>query len=63
MSTILKYVLYAAIILVMYFVAQGMWRGSITENTPVKEVVSQVGDGFSNMASDVKNEVRPTVQQ
>lgn len=63
MGTILKYVLYAAVILVIYFVAQGMWRGSITEETPVKDVVSQVGDGFNNMASDVKNEVKPAVQQ
>lgn len=48
MGTFFKYLIYIALILIAYFVIQGVWEDKITENSTVKEVVNQVGTGMDN---------------
>ena len=46
MGTILKYIFYVALILVIYLVARGIYEGRITEDTTVKEVGSNIAAGI-----------------
>ena len=48
MGTFFKYLIYIALIIIAYFVIQGVWEDKITENSTVKEVVNQVGTGKDN---------------
>lgn len=48
MGTFFKYLIYIALIIIAYFVIQGVWEDKITENSTVKEVVNQVGTGMDN---------------
>ena len=48
MGTFFKYLIYIALIIIAYFVIQGIWEDKITENSTVKEVVNQVGTGMDN---------------
>ena len=47
MGTILKYIFYVALILVIYLVAKGIYDGKITEDTTVAQVGSNIADGSS----------------
>ena len=46
MGTFFKYLIYIALIIIAYFVIQGIWEDKITEDSTVKEVVNQVGTGM-----------------
>lgn len=48
MGTFFKYLIYIAVIVIAYFVIQGVGEDKITENSTVKEVVNQVGTGMDN---------------
>ena len=48
MGTFFKQLIYIALIIIAYFVIQGVWEDKITENSTVKEVVNQVGTGMDN---------------
>ncbi len=48
MGTFFKYLIYIALIIIAYFVIQGIWEDKITEDSTVKEVVNQVGTGMDN---------------
>ena len=52
MGTILKYVFYVALILVVYLVAKGIYTGNINESTTVGQVVSDVGSGTKEIIND-----------
>lgn len=52
MGTILKYVFYVALILVVYLVAKGIYTGDINETTTVGQVVSDVGSGTKQIVND-----------
>lgn len=52
MGTFLKYLIYIALIIVAYFIIQGVWDDKITEDSTVKEVVNQVGTGVDNAAQN-----------
>ena len=52
MGTLLKYVIYAILIIVLYLVGKGIYDGAINEQTTVGEVVDQVGEGSKQMAKD-----------
>ncbi|MBR2033518.1 MAG: hypothetical protein IKA03_02470 [Alphaproteobacteria bacterium] len=52
MGTLLKYVIYAILIVVLYLVGKGIYDGAINEQTTVGEVVDQVGEGSKQMAKD-----------
>lgn len=48
MGTLFKYLIYIVLIIIAYFVIQGVWENKITEDSTVKEVVNQVGSGVDN---------------
>lgn len=52
MGTILKYVFYVALILVVYLVAKGIYTGDINETTTVGQVVSDVGSGTKQIVNE-----------
>lgn len=52
MGTILKYVFYVALILVVYLVAKGIYTGNINESTTVGQVVSDVGSGTKEIINE-----------
>ncbi len=49
MGTLLKYIFYLFLIIVIYLVGRGIYEGSINETTPVGDVVSDVGQGTKNI--------------
>ena len=49
MGTILKYVFYLILIVVIFLVGRGIYEGSIDSDTTVGEVVEQVDAGAKNM--------------
>lgn len=58
MGTILKYLFYIILIIVLYLVGRGIYEGQITETTTVGEVMSEVGAGTKDI---VKKGVDVTV--
>lgn len=58
MGTILKYLFYIILIIVLYLVGRGIYEGQITETTTVGEVMSEVGAGTKDI---VKKGVDATV--
>ena len=53
MGTILKYIFYIALIIIIYLVGKGIFEGSINETTTVGQVVDDVKSGAADMAADV----------
>lgn len=49
MGTLLKYIFYLFLIIVIYLVGRGIYEGSINETTSVGDVVSDVGQGTKNI--------------
>ena len=58
MRTFLKYVFYLALLFVVYIIAKGVWEGSITNQSTVSQVVTDVKDGAQNMAGNVVREAK-----
>lgn len=58
MGTLLKYIIYIALIVAAYFIIQGIWDNKITEDSTVKEVASQVGTGVDNAAQNAMQAVQ-----
>ena len=58
MRTFLKYVFYLALLLVVYIIAKGVWEGSITNQSTVSQVATDVKDGAQNMAGNVVREAK-----
>ena len=52
MGTFLKYLFYVIVIVVVYLVGRGIYEGSITEKTPVGQVVSDVGTESKALVKD-----------
>ncbi len=61
MGTLLKYIFYIILIVVIYLVGRGIYEGSINENTTVGAVVDQVGEGSKQLAKDGANAVENAV--
>lgn len=57
MGTILKYIFYVAVILVIYLVAKGIYDGKITEESTVAQVGSNIADGTQQLVSDTKKAI------
>lgn len=57
MGTILKYIFYVALILVIYLVARGIYEGRITEDTTVKEVGSNIAAGTEQLVNETKRAI------
>ena len=45
MGTLLKYLFYLILIIVIYLIGRGIYEGQINETTTVGEVVNDVGNG------------------
>ncbi len=58
MRTFLKYVFYLALLLVVYIIAQGVWEGSITNQSTISQVATDVKEGAQNMAGNVVREAK-----
>lgn len=54
MKTLLKYIFYIAVILVIYLIAKGIFEGKINEDTTVSQVGSDIADGTKQLVSDTK---------
>lgn len=55
MGTVLKYLFYIALVVVIYLVGKGVYEGEINETTTVGEVVSDVAAGTKEMVHDGVN--------
>lgn len=58
MGTLLKYIFYIVLVIVIYLVGRGIYEGQINEATTVGEVMDDVGQGTKNI---VKKGVDATV--
>ena len=58
MKTVVKYIFYLALLVVVYIVAKGVWEGSITDQSTVSQVATDVKDGAQNMAGNVVREAK-----
>lgn len=58
MRTFLKYVFYLALLFVVYIIAKGVWEGSITNQSTVSQVATDVKDGAQHMAGNVVREAK-----
>lgn len=58
MKTVVKYIFYLALLVVVYIVATGVWEGSITDQSTVSQVATDVKDGAQNMAGNVVREAK-----
>ncbi len=58
MKTVVKYIFYLALLVVVYIVAKGVWEGSITDQSTVSQVATDVKDGAQNMANGVVREAK-----
>ncbi len=52
MGTLLKYIFYIILIVVIYLVGRGIYEGNINEQTTVGAVVDQVGEGSQQLAKE-----------
>ncbi len=62
MGTILKYIFYIALIIIIYLVGKGIFEGSINETTTVGQVVDDVKSGAADMAADVADTTKKAVE-
>ena len=58
MKTVVKYIFYLVLLVVVYIVAKGVWEGSITDQSTVSQVATDVKDGAQNMAGNVVREAK-----
>lgn len=62
MGTIIKYLFYIILIVVVYLVAKGIYTGDINEKTTVGEVVSDVESGTKQIVKDGVNATQNAVE-
>lgn len=62
MGTLLKYVFYVILVVVIYLVAKGVYDGNINKQTTVGSVVEQVETGSEQLAEEGAQEVQNAVK-
>ncbi len=62
MGTLLKYLLYALIIVVIYLVGAGLYNGTINSDSTVGEVTNEVTQGTKDIIRDGYNATKDAVQ-
>ena len=62
MGTLLKYVFYVILVVVIYLVAKGVYDGNINRQTTVGSVVEQVETGSEQLAEEGAQEVQDAVK-
>ena len=50
MGTVLKYIIYIALIAVVYFIIMAVWEDEVNQDSTVEEIVVQVGNDMGNAA-------------
>ena len=50
MGTVLKYIIYIALIAVVYFIIMAIWEEQVNQDSTVEEVVIQVGNDVGEAA-------------
>ena len=50
MGTVLKYIIYIALIAVVYFIIMAIWEEQVNQDSTVEEVVIQVGNDMGEAA-------------
>lgn len=63
MGTILKYLFYIALIIIIYLVGKGIFEGNITETTTVGQVVQDVKSGAADMAGEAADKTREMIDE
>ncbi|MDO4162063.1 MAG: hypothetical protein Q4D80_03540 [Pseudomonadota bacterium] len=58
MGTFLKYALYLVLLFIVYLVIAGFYDGTITKNSTVGEVSSEVSDNAKRIISNTYNETK-----
>lgn len=58
MGTVVKYVFYLVLLVVIYLVGRGIYDGNITKETTVGSVVNQVEEGSKEILDDTAQEVK-----
>ena len=58
MGTIIKYIFYAILLVVIYLVGRGIYEGSITQETTVGNVVDQVETGSKEILDNTTENVK-----
>ena len=61
MGTFLKYLFYLVLIIVIYLVGRGIYKGNIDKQTTVGEVVDQVESGSKQMMQDTGDAVENAI--
>lgn len=62
MGTLLKYLLYAFIIVVIYLLVVGFYEGTFNKDSTVGEVTQDVANGTKNMVKDGYNATKNAVK-
>ena len=62
MGTLLKYVFYVILVVVIYLVAKGVYDGNINRQTTVGSVGEQVETGSEQLAEEGAQEVQDAVK-
>lgn len=62
MGTLLKYLFYAVVVIVIYFVAAGFYYGRFTKDSTVAEVTNQVSSQTGETIKDGYQVTKQTVQ-
>lgn len=63
MGTLIKYLFYLILIVVIYLVGRGIYEGQINEQTTVGEVVDQVESGTKGMVQATDNAVKNQIKE
>lgn len=63
MGTLLKYLLYAFVIVVIYLVGAGFYSGTINKNSTIGEVTNDVAQGTKEIISDGYNVTKNAVHE
>ena len=57
MGTVLKYVIYIAVIVAAFFILKGLWDGELTTDSSMKDMGNQVQEGVTSTVQEVKEKV------
>ena len=63
MGTLLKYMFYIALFVVLYLVGKGIYQGNINEGTTVGEVMNIVENGAQQLETEGKQQIQQDVNQ
>ena len=63
MGTILKYLFYIAVIIVVFLLGKGIYDGQITRDSTVAEVGTNIADGTGQLIDDTRRAINKEKDQ